>query len=559
MTYKKQHLSGRFFGLTFKLFIFFIIYKLFFVCPIEDPLGNSLLICRNYYHFRSSVDPYLKSTYHEYAMEHVETVLPYLKNIQKNVNKYGKPIAVYIKNKYKKYVHPYVLYMRDCTYQYIQKHIQPVGMKYFKLCNKFYKDKVKKYIVYFDNIYWKSLYPSIHISTQMAYNFYKSKLITFYQHAKPYVIQLLKSIYLFCRKEVYPRIIQVLFKFKDFFFTYIVPKFNLLWETHVKPQLERIYDRIFQYKEIDPDTLRVQSGSSLNRNTYSKEFISKQKYNAQTPNYIDNQLISEMLSLWTDNLNRISKGIEKLLIDDLVNVLLPIIYKKEKATIQNLLAELNLLMYDKYFNFETLINTIEKQLFDSVLNSTLSSLKQIRNLSIKAEITLNNIAGLAARQLKDFKSVNASNTIIQKLYNDSVNENHAFSQKIFKESHDKIVRNKQENNKTESENSILNTKSSIHIKVQEKKMPWRLSRTRKLRQRRRLRKVDLVISTLQDSLSKNGLTCRALERHIREITPEAKMRPKDKYTVFDKKKKEYRKGIHFVPKLSLVYKSNCDE
>ncbi|KTW28294.1 mitochondrial 54S ribosomal protein YmL31 [Pneumocystis jirovecii RU7] len=84
------------------------------------------------------------------------------------------------------------------------------------------------------------------------------------------------------------------------------------------------------------------------------------------------------------------------------------------------------------------------------------------------------------------------------------------------------------------------------------KMPWRLSKTRKLRQRRRLRKVDLVISTLQNSLAKKGLTCHALERHIREIIPEAKMLPKDKYTVFDKKKKEFRKGIHFVPKFTKV-------
>ncbi|CCJ29253.1 unnamed protein product [Pneumocystis jirovecii] len=506
--------------------MFFMIYKLFFVCPVEDPLGNSLLICKNYHHFRSSVDPYLKSTYHEYAMEHVETVRPYLKNIQENVNKYGKPVVFHIRDKYNVYAHPYVLHMKDSAYQYIQKHIQPVGIRYFKVCNEFYKDTLKKYVIYFENIYWKSIHPTVYMSTQITYNFYKSKCITFYRQVKPYAIQLLKTTYMFCKKEVYPRIIRILFKFKDFFFSYIVPKFNLLWETHVKPQLERIYERIFQYKEIDSDTLKVQSdkrsGSSLNQNTYPKESVSKQKHNTQTsPSHLDDQLISEMLSLWTDNLNKISKGIENLLIDDLVNVLLPIIYKKEKATIQNLLTELNLLVdseiskiknkiisknnvlknvnskdayynindikesgkaihtkaleirtylksiendckkkiikksklsfnqivifqsemvslfevfiksniknenhkkiYDKYFNFETLINTIEKQLFDSVLNSTLSSLKQIRNLSIKAEITLNNIAGLAARQLKDFKSVNASNTIIQKLYNDSVN------------------------------------------------------------------------------------------------------------------------------------------
>ncbi|KAG4302722.1 hypothetical protein PCANB_001066 [Pneumocystis canis] len=84
------------------------------------------------------------------------------------------------------------------------------------------------------------------------------------------------------------------------------------------------------------------------------------------------------------------------------------------------------------------------------------------------------------------------------------------------------------------------------------KIPWRLSKTRKLRQRRRLRKVDLVISTVHNSLTKAGMTCHALERQIREITPEVKMHPKDKYTVFDKKAKKYRKSIHFVPKFTRV-------
>lgn len=93
------------------------------------------------------------------------------------------------------------------------------------------------------------------------------------------------------------------------------------------------------------------------------------------------------------------------------------------------------------------------------------------------------------------------------------------------------------------------TFKSLYI-IFARKIPWRLSKTRKLRHRRRLRKVDMVLSTLHTSLSKRGLSCHALERQIREITPESKMLPKDKYTVFDKKSKKFRKSIHFVPKVS---------
>ncbi|KAG5439991.1 hypothetical protein PCK2_000683, partial [Pneumocystis canis] len=223
---------------------------------------------------------------------------------------------------------------------------------------------------------------------------------------------------------------------------------------------------------------------SLDQNIYSKKSTSK--ISIQTPlTRVDDRLISEMLSLWTEHLNKISKGIEDVLIDDLVSLFLPIIYGKEKAVIQNLLTELNALVdseilkiknkmisenhvlkdtasknahydihdiketgktihtkaseirtylksidsdckkkiirksklsfnqivmfqsemaslfevfiksniqdenhkkiYDEYFDFKNLMDTIEKGFFDSVLKATLSSVKRIQTLSINAE------------------------------------------------------------------------------------------------------------------------------------------------------------------------------
>lgn len=37
---------------------------------------------------------------------------------------------------------------------------------------------------------------------------------------------------------------------------------------------------------------------------------------------------------------------------------------------------------------------------------------------------------------------------------------------------------------------------------------------------------------------------RSLERWKEEMPTEAEMRPKDKYTMFDRKEKNYRKGVH---------------
>lgn len=78
----------------------------------------------------------------------------------------------------------------------------------------------------------------------------------------------------------------------------------------------------------------------------------------------------------------------------------------------------------------------------------------------------------------------------------------------------------------------------------DRKIPWRLSKTQKARQRFRLRAVDNVVATLDNALRKQGRTLKELERWKTEMPTEAEMRPKDKYTVFDRKERKYRKGIH---------------
>lgn len=76
------------------------------------------------------------------------------------------------------------------------------------------------------------------------------------------------------------------------------------------------------------------------------------------------------------------------------------------------------------------------------------------------------------------------------------------------------------------------------------KIPWRLSKFQKRRQRERLRAVDGVVATLDAALSRMGQTLPALEQWKAEMPTEPEMLPKDKYTLFDRKAKRYRKGIH---------------
>ncbi|KAL7272421.1 hypothetical protein RUND412_004775 [Rhizina undulata] len=84
------------------------------------------------------------------------------------------------------------------------------------------------------------------------------------------------------------------------------------------------------------------------------------------------------------------------------------------------------------------------------------------------------------------------------------------------------------------------------------KIPWRLSSMQKYRHRKRLQRVDRIVSIVDNALAKQGMSIAEVERWKREMPTEAEMEPKDKYTIFDRKEKSYRKGIHKLPKWTRV-------
>ncbi|KAK7515367.1 mitochondrial ribosomal protein-like protein subunit L31 [Phyllosticta citriasiana] len=85
------------------------------------------------------------------------------------------------------------------------------------------------------------------------------------------------------------------------------------------------------------------------------------------------------------------------------------------------------------------------------------------------------------------------------------------------------------------------------------KIPWRLSPPQKARQRGRLRRVDNVVATVDKALARAGINGTVkLNRWKEEMPTEAEMFARDKYTVFGRYERGYRKGIHKVPKWTRV-------
>ncbi|CAN6665193.1 large ribosomal subunit protein mL60 [Trichomonascus vanleenenianus] len=80
------------------------------------------------------------------------------------------------------------------------------------------------------------------------------------------------------------------------------------------------------------------------------------------------------------------------------------------------------------------------------------------------------------------------------------------------------------------------------------KVPAVMSRHQKARQRLRLKIVDRNVARLFAGLKQSGQSCSTVDKFLRHVPTEAEMPAKDKYTIFSRKSKTYRKGAHREPK-----------
>ncbi|ORY33437.1 mitochondrial ribosomal protein L31-domain-containing protein, partial [Naematelia encephala] len=76
---------------------------------------------------------------------------------------------------------------------------------------------------------------------------------------------------------------------------------------------------------------------------------------------------------------------------------------------------------------------------------------------------------------------------------------------------------------------------------------WRMTPTRKANQRARMKTVDSVIAAVVDS----GIDAKSVRKAI-TIPKEHEMDARDKYFTYAVKGRNFRKGVHHVPKFTRV-------
>jgi len=77
-----------------------------------------------------------------------------------------------------------------------------------------------------------------------------------------------------------------------------------------------------------------------------------------------------------------------------------------------------------------------------------------------------------------------------------------------------------------------------------------MSSHQKFRQRKRMQAVDSVIETVYKGLQQAGKSSAKVENMYKNFPRESDMKPYDKYFVYNKYSKGYRKGVHKFPKFT---------
>lgn len=84
------------------------------------------------------------------------------------------------------------------------------------------------------------------------------------------------------------------------------------------------------------------------------------------------------------------------------------------------------------------------------------------------------------------------------------------------------------------------------------KIPYKMGRHQKARMRSRLKAVDNTIANVAFGLQHEGLNVKKLNILDKTFPKESEMPAKDKYWVFARYARNYRKGAHRQPKFTKI-------
>lgn len=234
-----------------RLAAWYALYMIFWACPPNARLDPSApAVCRRVDIMKHSTLPYIKPYYDSYAEPYLARAHPYLQKGQEYYEQFGAPTVAKGHDLWVKQATPRI--KKSCSaFQYRYKNnVYPLLDKLvLKHWRSVYSKYLDSYVQKSSAQYSKYDHPHFQALNRQTRKVFNERIIPAYQATVPYVhhaLQIVETIY---TKQVEPRIRAVmkwiLLKFEQV----IIPRATILWNTHVQPQLDRIYERLFRNRE----------------------------------------------------------------------------------------------------------------------------------------------------------------------------------------------------------------------------------------------------------------------------------------------------------------------
>ena len=232
---------------------------IFWACPQNARLDPSApAVCRRFDTIKHSSIPYIKPYYDAYAEPYLARAQPYLQKGQGYYEQFGAPTVAKGQDLWVKEAAPRIKGSFAALQDQYDRNIYPVlDRSVIKQSQNIYSKYLETHVQKIASFYNQSIHPHFEALGFHGKKLYSERLVPAYQWTAPRIRLAFHTVENTYATHVEPRVHAVLkwiiLKIDDV----VIPHATILWEVHVQPQLDRIYDKLFRNRPVKEVTPKV--------------------------------------------------------------------------------------------------------------------------------------------------------------------------------------------------------------------------------------------------------------------------------------------------------------
>jgi len=224
---------------------------IFWACPTNARLDPSApAVCRRFDIIKHNTVPYIKPYYDNYAEPYLARIQPYLQKGQGYYEQFGAPTVEKGQDLWVKQATPQIKKCYSAVQDQYNNKIYPVlDRTVLKWSRHVYSKYLDTHVQKLSSQYTKFVHPHLQSLQKRSYKLYNERLVPAYQATAPRIYHAFHTVENKYATEVEPRVYAVMKWVIRKIEQVIIPRATILWRTHVQPQLDRIYDKLFRNRE----------------------------------------------------------------------------------------------------------------------------------------------------------------------------------------------------------------------------------------------------------------------------------------------------------------------